>query len=107
MVARTSGVWLAALAALPMLVWTAARGDGITDDDRLRLLYSKRFSFNHRGVPLITVEIMSGQTQVALRGEKVLRVLPDGEDGPEVRSGAAWTITARDARPGKARFYTV
>jgi stage II sporulation protein D len=99
---------LATFAALALVALPPdAPGGGLSEDDRLGLLYSKRFSFNKRGVPLITVEIMTGQAQVGLRGDKLLRVLPDGDGGPEVRAGAAWTITARDARPGKARFWTI
>ena len=84
-----------------------AGADEMSGDDKLRLLYSQRFSFTRRGVPLITVELMHGETEVVLRANRPLRVLPDGDGGPEVRAGAAWTITARDAKPGKARYWTV
>jgi len=84
-----------------------AAADEMSGNDKLRLLYSHRFSFTQRGVPLITVGIMDGQDRVVLRGERLLRVLPDGDGGPEVRAAAAWEITVRDARPAKARWWTV
>jgi SpoIID/LytB domain protein len=84
-----------------------AGADEMSGDDKLRLLYSQRFSFTRRGVPLITVELMHGEKEVVLRADRGLRVLPDGDGGPEVRAGASWTVSARDARPGRARYWTV
>lgn len=92
---------------LAALLLRGAGADEMSGDDKLRLLYSHRFSFTRRGVPLITVELMHGQNTVVLRADRPLRVLPDGDGGPEVRSGATWTVTARDTRPGRARYWTV
>jgi SpoIID/LytB domain protein len=90
-----------------LAVLALARADEMSGDDKLRMLYSHRFSFTRTGVPLITVGLMHGQETVRLRGERMLRLLPDGDGGPEIRAAAAWTITARAARAGKARWWTV
>src|SRR5262245_37287565 len=97
--------YLAAAGAAFALV--AVRADEMSGDDKLRLLYSHRFSFSRSGVPLVTVEIMHGQSGVRLHGERGLRVLPDGDGGPEVQAGAAWTIAGEGAKPGKVRWWTV
>jgi SpoIID/LytB domain protein len=102
--------WLAYLAvagAAWVLALALARADEMSGDDKLRLLYSHRFSFTKAGVPLVTVEIMHGQTSVRLRGDKLLRVLPDGDGGAEVQAGAAWSVSAETPRPGKVKYWTV
>ena len=53
---RTTVLALAALAfAGP------ARADETSTADKLRILYSSRFTFTDEGLPLVTVEVMSGQ----------------------------------------------
>src|SRR5262245_26239718 len=79
----------------------------MSGDDKLRLLYSHRFSFTREGLPLVTVEIMHGQKSVVLSGDKGLRVLPDGDGGAEVRAGAEWTVTVEGGRPAEVRWWTV
>jgi SpoIID/LytB domain protein len=81
--------------------------DEMSADDKLRLLYSHRFTFGRAGLPLVTVELMHGQSQVALRADRTLRLLPDGDGGPEVTAGSAWTVTVEGAKPARARFWTV
>jgi stage II sporulation protein D len=98
---------------LPLLALLAAgialavaHADDLSGDDRLRLLYSHRFTFT-RGVPLVTVALMEGQTQVRIRAEGGVRVRPDGEEGARVDAGSEWTITVRDAKPAKVRYWVV
>jgi SpoIID/LytB domain protein len=87
------------------LLWA---GDGeLSVRDKQRILYSSSFSFTEGGYPLVTVEIMSGQTQVELGGADGVVVLPDGDGGPEIRAGAAWTVHAEATRPALLREWTV
>ena len=51
---------LAALAVLAALT-AVARADETSATDKLRILYSTRFTFTDDGLPLVTVEIMGGQ----------------------------------------------
>jgi SpoIID/LytB domain protein len=92
-----------ALAAAPALA------DETSATDKLRILYSTRFTFTDDGLPLVTVEIMSGQKVVHLRARGGVTVRPDGAGGSAVDSdgGEAWTISVDDARPAVLTDWTV
>jgi stage II sporulation protein D len=94
-------------AAVAPFFLLGARADELSASDKRLLLYSNRFSFNRHGLPLLTVEIMGGQRVVSLRGDRPLTVYPDGDGGPRVQAGAHFTVTARDVRPGRVRWWTV
>jgi SpoIID/LytB domain protein len=98
-----------ALAAAAGALVVGAGADEMSGDDKLRLLYSHRFTFTARGLPLYTVEVMHGQSRVTVEAESAggVRVLPDGEGGAEVVAGKSWTVTAEGARPAKVRWWTV
>ncbi len=98
-----AGVLLSALA----VVWTAAFGDETSTGDKLRILYSNRFTFTNEGYPLVTVEVVSGQSQIAISANAGMIVQPDGEGGAEIAGGDRWTITVEKARPAKIRQWTV
>src|SRR5687768_11867967 len=95
---------LALMLAVVALVY-GARADEMSGDDKLRMLYSHRFGFGKDGLPLVTVELMHGQTTVKLSAEKGLRVLPDGEGGAEITAGREWTVTVDSAKPAKVRWW--
>lgn len=86
-----------------------ARADETSATDKLRILYSTRFTFTDDGLPLVTVEILSGQKVVHLRARGGITVRPDGAGGSAVESdgGEAWTITVEDARPAVLQDWTV
>ena len=95
----------AAVSAAP----APARADETSATDKLRILYSTRFTFTDDGLPLVTVEIMSGQKVVHLRAKGGIAVRPDGAGGSavETEGGDAWTITVDDARPAVLQDWTV
>jgi stage II sporulation protein D len=97
--------------ALVVAVMLAApvRADETSATDKLRILYSTRFTFTDDGLPLVTVEIMSGQKVVHLRARGGITVRPDGAGGSAVESdgGEAWTISVEDARPAVLQDWTV
>jgi SpoIID/LytB domain protein len=88
---------------------TAARADETSATDKLRILYSTRFTFTDDGLPLVTVEVMSGRPTVHLRAKGGVTVRPDGAGGSAVESegGDAWTITVENARPAVLQDWTV
>ncbi|HEX7841967.1 MAG TPA: SpoIID/LytB domain-containing protein [Kofleriaceae bacterium] len=94
-----------ALAAAP----APALADETSATDKLRILYSTRFTFTDDGLPLVTVEIMSGQKVVHLRARGGITVRPDGAGGSAVESdgGEAWTISVEGARPAVLADWTV
>jgi stage II sporulation protein D len=98
------------LLALVWLVPTAvAFADETSATDKLRILYSTRFTFTDDGLPLVTVEIMSGRPVVHLRAKGGITVRPDGQGGSaiETEGGEAWTISVEGARPAVLQDWTV
>lgn len=83
-------VTLASLAGVVGVGATGARADELSGADKLRVLYSSQFAWTRDGLPLMTVRLAEGQTEVRLRG--ALRALPDGEMGAEVQAGGQWTV---------------
>jgi SpoIID/LytB domain protein len=106
---RVSRAPLLASAFALLLAPIAARADETSATDKLRILYSTRFTFTDDGLPLVTVEIMSGRTVVHLRAKGGLTVRPDGTGGSTIDNdgGEAWTITVEGARPAALQDWTV
>jgi len=99
-----------ALLVVAATVAAPASADETSATDKLRILYSTRFTFTDDGLPLVTVEIMSAQKVVHLRARGGITVRPDGAGGSAVDSdggGDAWTITVEDARPAVLQDWTV
>jgi len=98
----------AGLVALALLVAAAARADDTSSSDKLRILYSTRFTFTDTGVPLVTVEIMGGKKDIKLRAKGGVVVRPDGAGGSaiETDSGDSWTVTVEGAKPAVIQEWT-
>jgi stage II sporulation SpoD-like protein len=89
---------------------TPAGADETSATDKLRILYSTRFTFTEEGVPLVTVEIMGGKKDVHLRAKGGIVVRPDGTGGSTVETeggGDTWTITAEQTKPAVIQEWTV
>ena len=86
-----------------------AAADETSTADKLRILYSSRFTFTDDGVPLVTVEVMSGQREVTLSAPGGLVILPDGEGGSRtaVAGAGTVTVTSEDAAAAEIREWTV
>lgn len=89
-----------------------AQADETSATDKLRILYSSRFTFTDDGLPLVTVEIVSGAREAKLSARGGLVVRPDGAGGSavEVPAGAGpatWTVRAEDTRPALVQEWTV
>ncbi len=101
---------LAALALVPILA-TASRAlaDETSTGDKLRILYSSRFTFTDDGLPLVTVEIMGGQQEIHLSAPGGLIVRPDGAGGSAttVDGGTAWVVHAKDVAPAQIQEWTI
>jgi SpoIID/LytB domain protein len=97
-----------ALIAL-LLLPAVARADETSATDKLRILYSTRFTFTDDGLPLVTVEIMNGRSTVHLKARGGLTVKPDGAGGSAIETdgGDAWTITVEGAKPAVLQDWTV
>lgn len=86
-----------------------AHADETSATDKLRILYSTRFTFTESGVPLVTVEIMGNRKDVKLRAKGGLLVRPDGQGGSaiETDAGDTWTITAEGTKPAVIQDWTI
>ncbi|HEX4423500.1 MAG TPA: SpoIID/LytB domain-containing protein [Kofleriaceae bacterium] len=95
-------------ALVPALA-AVARADETSATDKLRILYSTRFTFTDDGLPLVTVEILSGRPEVQLRARGGITVRPDGAGGSaiETDAGEAWTISVEGGRPAVVQDWTV
>lgn len=102
--ARVISISLCFLLAMP---WLVAQADETSSGDKLRILYSNRFTFTDDGYPLVTIELMSEQDEVRLSSAAGVIVQPDGEGGSEISAGQEWTVTVEDARPAVIREWTV
>src|SRR5262245_33880558 len=88
-------------------VWWSARADEMSASDKLRILYSNRFTFTHDGDPLVTIELASGQRQVRISAPGGVLLRPGGEGGAEVSAGAEWIVTLAGGKPAVIDEWTV
>jgi stage II sporulation protein D len=86
-----------------------ADADDTSTSDKLRILYSTRFTFTDDGLPLVTVQIMGNRKDVHLRAKGGVVVRPDGAGGSAIENdgGDAWTITAENVKPAVIQEWTV
>jgi len=99
----------AGIVGLALLVGVTARADDTSSSDKLRILYSTRFTFTDGGLPLITVEIMGKRKEVRLRARGGVVVRPDGAGGSAIETdgGDSWVVTVENARPAVIQEWTV
>ena len=98
-----------AMVATFWLLAGVAAADETSATDKLRILYSTRFTFTDDGVPLVTVEITGNRKDIKLRAKGGIVVRPDGQGGSAVEAdgGEAWTITAEGTKPAVISAWTV
>ncbi len=97
------------VAALVCAPTARALADDTSASDKLRILYSTRFTFTDDGLPLVTVQIMGGQKKVELHAKGGVAVRPDGIGGSTVEadSGEQWTVTVENPKPALLQEWTV
>ncbi len=84
-----------------------AIADETSTGDKLRILYSNRFTFTDDRLPLVTVEIMGKQTQIDISGQGGVIALPNGEGSTEVAAGSRWTLTVDNPTAPKITDWTI
>jgi SpoIID/LytB domain protein len=93
-----------------LLVWLPpppAGAEEFSRGDKLRALYSNQFTFDSRGLPMITVRIAEGLREVTIAGKAPPRVLPDGEGGTEISGGRQWQVTIKRATAARVQHFVV
>jgi hypothetical protein len=96
-------------AALLIAVAPARAADEISGADKLRVLYSAEFRFTPDGLPVVPVAIAESLAGVTVSASGGLRLLPEGDGGPEVRApqDEAWQVRAEKTTPAKLRFWSI
>ncbi len=84
-----------------------ARADELSGADKLRALYSAEFRFTREGLPVVPVSVAEGLRGLTVSAEGGLRVLPEGEGGPEIRADGEWQVSMKDGKPARIRYWTV
>lgn len=90
-----------------MILSRTAGGDEVSGADRLRTLYTAEFRFTGDRLPIVPIAIGDGLRDVTVSADGGLRVLPDGEGGPEVRADSQWHVVLREGTPARLRYWTV
>ncbi len=103
--------WVARAALLGCLAAGApVSADETSTGDKLRILYSSQFTFTDGGVPLVTVELIGGESSAKVSATGGVVVQPDGAGGASIEAGdsdAPWTISIENGRPAVVREWTV
>jgi stage II sporulation protein D len=96
-------LWLLGVSARPRAA------DEFSGADKLRALYSAEFRFTQDGLPVVPVAIAEGLASVMISVSTPggLRLLPEGEGGPDMRADDAWQIRAQNTTPAKLRYWTI
>ena len=104
-----AGSFVVAFALAFAIMSGVAHADETSATDKLRILYSTRFTFTDDGVPLVTVEIMGNRKDVKLRAKSGVLVRPDGQGGSAIETdgGDTWTITAEGTKPAVIQDWTI
>lgn len=93
------------LGAWPVVTRAA---DEFSGADKLRAIYSAEFRFTKDGLPVVPVAVGEGLSSVTLSaGPGGLRLLPEGDGGPEIRADDTWQIRASLTSPAKLRYWAV
>ena len=105
---RRAGLAVVTLALLALSSRPRA-ADEFSGADKLRALYSAEFRFTQDGLPVVPVAIAQGLANVMISVSTPggLRLLPEGEGGPDVRADDAWQVRAQNTTPAKLRYWTI
>ena len=96
-----------AVCLLSLLASSSRAADEFSGADKLRLLYSAEFRFTEDGLPVVPVALAQGVTEARIEGEGGVRLLPEGDGGPEVQADPVWRVRAERTTAARLRFWTV
>lgn len=94
------------------MVWSAlafAQGREVSTADRVAMLYAPQLNFTRDGDPLIRLGLMEGRDRVLFTPSHPIRVMPQGEGGPEIQlpAGVTYTVSISDSRAGEYKHWVV
>lgn len=99
------GMLMSALTGAP----AQAQQRGLTAADRLGILYAPQLNFSAEGDPIIRVAVIEGAKNVEFTPSETIRVLPQGEAGPEIvlPGKKTYTVSISNASPGQYKHWVV
>jgi SpoIID/LytB domain protein len=90
------------------LAGPARAADELSGADKLRAIYSSEFRFTKEGLPVVPVAVAEGLSSVTVSaGLGGLRLLPEGDGGPDIRADDVWQIRASATTAAKLRYFAV
>ena len=81
----------------------------LTSSDRLAILYSPQLNFTSEGDPVIRVGLMEDRDRVEFTPSESIRVLPQGQGGPEIHlpGNRTYTVSVVEGKPGEYKHWVV
>lgn len=98
---------IAAVCAPLTALWMGASADETSAGDKLRILYSNRFTFTDDGLPLVTIELVNSRERIRISSDRPMVVRPAGEGGSEIVAGTEWTVSVEGGKPAVVREWAV
>ena len=94
---------------LACVLSSARAADEFSGADKLRAIYSAEFRFTKEGFPVVPVAVGQGLVRVSIKAgiSGVLRLLPEGEGGPDIKGEESWTVQASGTIPTKLAHWAV
>ena len=104
---RLRALLLCALILWPSLGWSQA--SPVPTKDRLKLLYSSQLSFTPQGDPIIRLGLLQNEQVISFTPNEPIRVLPNGEGGPEVElpGGRTYKVSIQKGQPGTYKHWVI
>ena len=101
--------WLMVALVCGLAQPTQAQQRELTAADRLAILYAPQLNFTPDGDPIVRVGILEGEDQVEFTPSRSIRVMPQGEGGPEIVLPAdrTYTVSISNAKPGSYKHWVV
>ncbi len=83
-----------------------AQSAELNSADRLAILYAPQLKFTRNGDPLVRVGIAENRDKIVFTPDREIRVLPEGEGGPEVilPGKTEYTVTISKAKKGSYSY---
>jgi stage II sporulation protein D len=90
-------------------VQQARAADEFSGADKLRAIYSAEFRFTKQGFPVVPVAVAEGLDRVSINAGPAggLRLLPEGEGGPDIKGEESWSVRASGTVPAKIAYWAV
>ncbi len=97
------------VSSLLFVASTAHADQRMSTADRLRMLYASQLQFTAQGDPVIRLGLLEDVPKIKFTPSEPFRVLPQGEEGPEIMlpGGRTYTVSIDRARKGSYKHWVI